>query len=99
MTGVQTTLLGMIAGGTIFLGLPLGRVQGLSPRLRSFLTMVSAGILLFIFYDVMAAASGSVEDAMVQGQDGGASAPFVRDAGMLAAGFAAGALGLGWIDA
>jgi ZIP family zinc transporter len=98
MTGVQTTLLGVIAGGTIFLGLPLGRVQGVSPRLRSFLTMLSAGILLFIFFDVMDAASGVVDGVMARGQAGGSWSPFAVDASMLAVGFAAGALGLGWLD-
>src|SRR5690348_6353427 len=98
MTGVQTTLLGVIAGATIFLGLPLGRIEGLSPRVRSFLTMLSAGILLFIFFDVMSASSDVVDKAMARGQDGGSWLPFMLDGGMLAAGFAAGALGLAWID-
>jgi ZIP family zinc transporter len=96
---VQTTLLGVIAGATIFLGLPLGRIEGLSPRVRSFLTMLSAGILLFIFFDVMSASSDVVEEAMARGQDGGSWLPFTLDGGMLVAGFAAGALGLAWIDA
>jgi zinc transporter, ZIP family len=98
MTGVQTTLLGVIAGATIFLGLPLGRIEGLSPRVRSFLTMLSAGILLFIFFDVMSASSDVVDKAMARGRDGGSWLPFMLDGGMLAAGFAAGALGLAWID-
>ena len=53
MTALQTTLLGAIAGATIFLGLPLGRVERLSPRIRNFLAALSAGILLFIFWDVI----------------------------------------------
>ena len=32
MTAAQTTILGAVAGGTIFLGLPLGRVGGMSAR-------------------------------------------------------------------
>ena len=98
MTALQTTLLGAFAGATIFLGLPLGRVQGLSKRTRNFLTMFSAGILLFIFWDVMSAGTDVIESAMSKGQDGGSWGPFALDFAMLALGFAAGAMGLAWIE-
>jgi ZIP family zinc transporter len=48
----ETVLLGAIAGFTIYLGLPLGRVGGLNDRLRVALAMFSVGILAFIFMDV-----------------------------------------------
>jgi zinc transporter, ZIP family len=98
MTAVQTTLLGAFAGATIFLGLPAGRIQGLSQRVRSFLTMLSAGILLFIFWDVMAQSAQVVNGAMSRGRGGGPWSPFALDAGMLAVGFVIGALGLAWIE-
>ena len=98
MSALQTTLLGAFAGATIFLGLPLGRVEGLPQRVRTFLTMVSAGILLFIFYDVMAQANTVVESALSHGHGGGSWLPFSEDVAMLAAGFGIGALGLAWID-
>jgi len=98
MTAVQTTLLGAFAGATIFLGLPASRVRGVSAQARTFLTMLSAGILLFIFFDVMAQANDVVGTAMSRGKSGGSWLPFSADALMLAAGFALGALGLGWID-
>ena len=45
MNFVQTILLGAIAGLTIYLGLPVGRIKGMSEKVRSFLAMISAGIL------------------------------------------------------
>ena len=48
----QTVLLGAIAGLTIYLGLPVGRIRGLSEKARSFLSMTSAGILIFLFFDI-----------------------------------------------
>ncbi|MGZ6643432.1 MAG: ZIP family metal transporter [Solirubrobacteraceae bacterium] len=48
----QTIALGAIAGFTIFLGLPVGRLRRVSTRARVGLSMFSAGILAFIFMDV-----------------------------------------------
>jgi len=95
MSELQTVLLGALAGSTIFLGLPLGRVQRLSERTRAFLATLSAGILLFIFWDVVNAAFGDVEDAMLHAKDGtGSWAHFAALAIMLGAGFAAGVFSL-----
>ena len=44
MSLIQTILLGAIAGFTIYLGLPIGRIKGLSDKFRSFLSMLSTGI-------------------------------------------------------
>src|SRR3954452_2029525 len=61
MSFAQTALLGAIAGFTIFLGLPVGRLKGLSARMRVALSMLSAGILAFLFMDVGAEGLGIVE--------------------------------------
>jgi zinc transporter, ZIP family len=61
MSFAETAALGAIAGFTIFLGLPLGRASGLSARARVGLSMLSAGILAFIFMDVGAEALGLIE--------------------------------------
>jgi ZIP family zinc transporter len=50
----ETVLLGAIAGLTIYLGLPLGRIHRIDERLRVALAMFSVGILVFIFMDVSA---------------------------------------------
>jgi zinc transporter, ZIP family len=52
MSFAETVLLGAIAGFTIYLGLPLGRVKRVDDRLRVGLAMFSVGILAFIFMDV-----------------------------------------------
>jgi ZIP family zinc transporter len=49
----QTIALGALAGLTIYLGLPLGRLQRVSVRARVALAMFSVGILAFIFVDVL----------------------------------------------
>ena len=48
----ETALLGAVAGFTIFLGLPVGRIVRVDDRTRVALSMFSVGILAFIFMDV-----------------------------------------------
>jgi ZIP family zinc transporter len=98
MSAMQTTLLGAIAGATIFIGLPVGRIERLSSRARAFLTVLSAGILLFIFWDVVTASTGMVEEAMSRAQAGGSWARFWGEALLLAGGFALGAFGLAYAE-
>lgn len=98
MSAMQTTLLGAIAGATIFIGLPVGRIERLSSRARAFLTVLSAGILLFIFWDVVTASTGMVEDAMSRAQAGGSWPRFWGEALLLAGGFALGAFGLAYAE-
>lgn len=99
MSSTQTAILGAIAGFTIFLGLPLGRMKSVSPRVRGFLSVLSGGILLFIFWDVLSAAHEVVEGSLLAAQDGtGGWATFVLDLVMVVGGFAVGALGLAWLE-
>jgi zinc transporter, ZIP family len=49
----EILLLGAIAGVTIFLGLPVGRLQNLSSNARAGLSALATGILVFLFWDVM----------------------------------------------
>jgi zinc transporter, ZIP family len=53
MSTAQTLILGAIAGATIFLGLPMGRVGAASAGLRAGLTAFAAGILIFLLWDVL----------------------------------------------
>src|SRR5919199_4512545 len=64
MSTGQTLLLGAIAGVTIFIGLPVGRMHGLSPSVKSFLTATATGILIFLFWDVLSEAIDPVEGAL-----------------------------------
>ena len=61
MTFAATVGLGAIAGGTIFLGLPVGRARNLSVRAKLALSMLSAGILAFLFMDVGSEGLGIIE--------------------------------------
>jgi ZIP family zinc transporter len=49
----ETVLLGALAGFTIYLGLPLGRVEFVSKRARVALAMFSVGVLAFLFAEVL----------------------------------------------
>jgi ZIP family zinc transporter len=64
MSTAQTLLLGAIAGVTIFLGLPMGRMHGVSAQLKAFFTATATGILLFLFWDVLSEAIDPVEGAL-----------------------------------
>ena len=56
MSTLQTVILGAVAGFTIFVGLPMGRVRHQSKALKTFLNGVSAGILIFLLFDILAQA-------------------------------------------
>ena len=58
MSTAQTLLLGAIAGFTIFLGLPIGRMQNVSAETKAFLAATATGVLIFLFWDVMSGAVG-----------------------------------------
>src|SRR5438132_996782 len=69
MSSAQILVLGGVAGSTIFLGLPVGRMQSVSPRVKSFLSAAATGILLFLIWDVLSAAVDPVESALKSGRD------------------------------
>jgi ZIP family zinc transporter len=61
MSTGQILLLGAIAGGTIFLGLPMARLQALGPATRAGLSALATGILLFLLWDVLSGAVSPIE--------------------------------------
>jgi ZIP family zinc transporter len=63
VSAAQTLALGAVAGFTIFLGLPLGRVRNADPRLKACLSAVATGVLLFLFFDVVKHGWAPVEEA------------------------------------
>jgi ZIP family zinc transporter len=73
MSDGEVLVLGAIAGFTIFLGLPIGRVRNPSLALKAFLNAVAVGILLFLFWDVLAGAFETVETALTDANDHGGS--------------------------
>ena len=83
-------LLGAIAGGTIFLGLPVGRMRGLGSPARAALSALATGILLFLLWDVLSGAVDPIESALDARHWGRFSWLAVLGAG----GFALGLMGL-----
>lgn len=73
MSTSQTILLGAIAGFTIYLGLPLGRVRVASLGTKAFLNAASAGILLFLLVEILAHATEPVEEALKKAAEGQAT--------------------------
>jgi ZIP family zinc transporter len=57
-------ILGAIAGGTIFLGLPIGRMQNLRAEARAGLSALATGILIFLLWDVLSGAVDPIETAL-----------------------------------
>jgi ZIP family zinc transporter len=64
MSTDRILLLGALAGFTIFLGLPAGRLRNPALGLKAFLSAAATGILLFLFWDVLTAAVEPVESAL-----------------------------------
>jgi ZIP family zinc transporter len=60
----QIALLGAIAGLTIFLGLPLGRMNAVTPKVKAFLNGTAIGILLFLLWDVFTHAWEPADSAL-----------------------------------
>ena len=50
MSTAQILGLGAVAGLTIFIGLPIGRMHGLDARLKCFLSSTATGLLLFLLW-------------------------------------------------
>jgi zinc transporter, ZIP family len=94
MSTAQIFLLGAIAGATIFLGLPVGRMQ-LGPNARSGLSSLATGILVFLFWDVMTNAVDPI-DASLHAHHWG---KFAALALLGSAGFVAGLMSLVYYDA
>jgi zinc transporter, ZIP family len=64
VSALQVATLGAIAGFTIFLGLPVGRLRNPSLAMKAFLNATATGVLLFLFWDVLAHAVEPVETAL-----------------------------------
>jgi len=95
MSTAQIFLLGAIAGATIFLGLPVGRMRGLGPNARAGLSSLATGILVFLFWDVMSNAVDPI-DTSIHASDWGK----VAELSVLGVvGFVAGLMSLVYYDA
>lgn len=64
MSEGATLLLGAIAGSTILLGLPVGRLRKPRPGLRQLLSAIAVGVLLFLVWDVLSKAFEPISTAL-----------------------------------
>jgi zinc transporter, ZIP family len=91
--------LGAIAGLTIFIGLPVGRMRTLDTRTRVALAMFCVGILAFIFMDVGSHAEGIIESHLQAFKHGrGSFAAVVGLFAILIVGFVAGSVGITLVE-
>jgi ZIP family zinc transporter len=91
----KTLLLGFIAGVTILLGLPVGRMRRPAPNLRALLNAVAIGILLFLVWDVLSHGWEPIDTALGNLHDRhGSLAPVLGYGTLFAGGLAAGLLSL-----
>lgn len=91
----RTLVLGFIAGITIMIGLPIGRLRRPMPSLKMFLNAIAIGILLFLVWDVLSAAWDPIDSALAAvHQHTGGLAPVFGYGALFAGGISAGLLGL-----
>ncbi|PYC74031.1 zinc permease [Streptomyces tateyamensis] len=94
MSSGQIALLGAIAGFTIYLGLPIGRLRNPAPKLRAGLNALAIGILVFLVWDVLSHAWEPTDKALSDKHWGTAAGGGV----VLAVGLGVGLVGLVYYD-
>jgi ZIP family zinc transporter len=99
MSFTQTVILAAFAGGTIFLGLPVARVRGLSAAWQAALTTAAGGVILFLIYDVLAQALEPVGEGLGAARAGGSAQDFATFASALGISVAVGLLSLSYLAA
>jgi ZIP family zinc transporter len=87
-------LLGLLAGMTIFIGLPMGRLHDVGQTFKAFLSATATGILLFLLWDVLKEAIDPVEAAL----DASRWGRFSWLSALALGGFATGLLSLVYYD-
>ncbi|TAM83723.1 MAG: zinc permease, partial [Jatrophihabitans sp.] len=90
-----TLLLGLIAGVTVVLGMPVGRMRRPAPALRAVLNATAVGVLLFLVWDVLSHAWEPIDAALGKVHEGtGGLGPVFGYGALGAAGLALGLLPL-----
>jgi ZIP family zinc transporter len=94
---VWTVVLGAIAGLTIFLGLPIARMRGVSPATVAALNALAIGILVYLIVEIASTATFHVQSAIHSWRLGGPLLPVVDLSLLYVAGLLIGLVGLGVI--
>jgi ZIP family zinc transporter len=95
----EILVLGAIAGFTIFLGLPLGRWRNPDVRTKAALSALATGILIFLFFEILAHAWTPTEEAFEEAVDGEIGwGEFLSYAPLFACGLVAGVMSLAYYD-
>lgn len=95
MSTGHVALLGAIASVTIFFGLAFGRVRTRGVAAKTLLNAIATGILVFLFFDILQNAVGSLQLALFAAQRGrGTWASFGMQSVVFVLGFSVGLLSL-----
>jgi ZIP family zinc transporter len=95
LSETRTLVLGFIAGVTILLGLPIGRLRRPVPGVRQFLNATTVGILIFLVWDVLGGAWEPIDSALEKVHDHtGGLAPVFGYGALFLGGLSAGLLSL-----
>jgi ZIP family zinc transporter len=94
MSSSHVAALGAVAGLTIFLGLPIGRVRARLESTRTVLNAVAIGVLVFLLWDILAHGWEPVDEA-ISAHDTAAALGYGI---VLVSGIGVGLVGLVWFD-
>ena len=97
MSHAAAAALGFIAGATIFIGLPVGRIRGISKAVQGVLNAVATGVLVFLLWDILSHAAAPVETSLAAVHRGDHA--FVALVAIFAAGMGVGLLSLVYFNA
>ncbi len=92
-------LLGLIAGATIFLGLPVARLRVVSPKTKALLNAISTGILIFLLVEITGHVLEAIEELIKQSMSTHTSlSGALQLGGLFVLGFSVGLLGLVYFE-
>src|SRR4051794_6434421 len=66
MSSTQIAVLGAVAGLTIFIGLPVGRLRSPAQNLKAALNGIAIGVLIFLLWDILAHAWEPTDAALAE---------------------------------